>query len=137
MNDNQTEIKSSLSENERRNIHDIILDLESSHNEPSSYAHILQHAVIYIEPEGKTIEKKTTIEQYRKELANTKTYSEFTILKEILLAQDLILLTCSEILYRANFRGMQASSTKLYNIILQKKKGLWQIHIMQIIKSIK
>lgn len=134
MNYNKTKLKPSLSENERRGIHDIILDLESLHNEPSLYAQLLRNAVIYIEPEGKVIENSSKIEQYRREQANAKTYSDYLVLKETPLSHNLLLLTCTEILYRAHFRGMQVSSTKLYNIILQKKRGSWHIHIMQIIK---
>ncbi len=134
MNRNPAKTASILSESERRKIDNIILDLETSHNNPSFYAQLLINAVIHIEPEGTIIAEKSDIERYKALQANKKTYSDYRILKETSLSCNLLLLTRTETLYSAHFRGMQASQTKLYNIILQKKNNSWEIFLMQIVK---
>jgi len=136
MNNNSAGQASRLSEAEHQSIVNLILTLESSHNQPLQYAQILRNAVIHIEPEGKVIEEIKNIEEFRKQQLNTKTYTDFTILKETHLSNEILLVTCSETIYRANFRGMHPSSTKLYNIILKNSDAGWQIILMQIVKNI-
>ncbi|MDY0986669.1 hypothetical protein SOM12_04525 [Flavobacterium sp. CFBP9031] len=124
-----------FTDRERKNIETLILDLESYHNDPLSYAKLLKNAIIHIEPEGLKIFQRSQIEEYRMLQLNKRAYSDLQVLQEIRLSSSLLMLTCNETLFQAAFRGMQAKYTKLYNIILQKKNGSWSIYFMQILNN--
>ena len=116
-----------------KKILNLIMDLESLHNDPCSYASLLEGAVVQIEPEGIRLSGRAEIEAYRIKQIDKKVYAEFAIEQQIILNENAVLLTCTETIIHAFYRGMQTKSIRLYNILLRKSENLWRFYSLQIL----